>query len=266
MNEKQKQMFEAQLLGLRDELIQKRMEIDRSWKDLHGKEIEFEENATNEYLASGLGLLDEQEERRIEEIDQALDRLRENVYDVCVSCGKTISEKRLQAVPWTTKCAKCAIDEERQKMRGEGEAFPESGEERPELPPDLQGMSDEELQAAVLDAVRRDGRVPLEELEITSSNQVIILEGLLPDKRFHSHLRQIVDDVLGLRDVDDRIRIDRTAWSRGDRTPGIEAGPQSGSEDSIAGSGTEIIEAVKEGKTIEPADEIIPEKRSGAKE
>jgi RNA polymerase-binding transcription factor DksA len=257
MNKKQKQMVQANLLGLRDELVRRRREIDRSWKELHGKEVEFEERAANENLAAGLGLLDGQEEETIEAIDRALARLEANVYDVCESCGGTISEKRHKSVPWTIRCIKCASDAEWQEIRRS--AAPPAGGEV-ELPEDLQGLSDDQLAAAVVDAVRRGGRIPAEELTVTCRNGVVRLEGALPDERFHTHLEQIVYDTLGLPEVEDRIRIDRTAWARQDRSRGTRKGRYV-ETDSVAGGGTETIDAIKEGKSISPSEEIIPEKR-----
>ena len=40
-------------------------------------------------------------------VENALDRLREGVFDQCVSCGDDINGKRLEAVPWTRYCIAC---------------------------------------------------------------------------------------------------------------------------------------------------------------
>ena len=37
----------------------------------------------------------------------ALERLREGTFGECMHCGKTIGEKRLEAVPWTRHCIEC---------------------------------------------------------------------------------------------------------------------------------------------------------------
>ena len=41
-------------------------------------------------------------------INQALTRLDAGTYGECSSCGNTIDEKRLLAVPYTTQCIQCA--------------------------------------------------------------------------------------------------------------------------------------------------------------
>jgi hypothetical protein len=95
-------------------------------------------------------------------------------------------------------------------------------EESSELSPELEGLSDDQLEMAVLDALQQDGMVETEELIIRCRSNRLRLSGFLPDKRHHSHLRQIVYEVLGFTDVEDSIKIDRTVWERTDRTPGIE--------------------------------------------
>ena len=40
-------------------------------------------------------------------VDGALGRIREGVFGQCISCGKEINPKRLEAVPWTRHCIEC---------------------------------------------------------------------------------------------------------------------------------------------------------------
>ena len=40
-------------------------------------------------------------------VDGALARIREGGFGECVSCGKEINAKRLDAVPWTRHCIEC---------------------------------------------------------------------------------------------------------------------------------------------------------------
>jgi DnaK suppressor protein len=44
----------------------------------------------------------------IEQIDAALDRLREGTYGVCQACHGPIPSERLAAVPWAAFCIDCA--------------------------------------------------------------------------------------------------------------------------------------------------------------
>jgi DnaK suppressor protein len=40
-------------------------------------------------------------------VEAALARIREGTFGECISCGKEINPKRLEAVPWTRHCIEC---------------------------------------------------------------------------------------------------------------------------------------------------------------
>jgi DnaK suppressor protein len=40
-------------------------------------------------------------------VENALDRIRKGSFGECISCGKEINPKRLEAVPWTRHCIEC---------------------------------------------------------------------------------------------------------------------------------------------------------------
>jgi DnaK suppressor protein len=54
-----------------------------------------------------LGLLQNQEQT-LEEIDEALERVRRGRFGQCEECGAAISKPRLQALPYTRHCVSCA--------------------------------------------------------------------------------------------------------------------------------------------------------------
>lgn len=56
--------------------------------------------------------------RAIEEIDEALDRLKNGEYGRCENCGTEIPEARLEVVPEARFCIRC--QEELEKSRGAG--------------------------------------------------------------------------------------------------------------------------------------------------
>ncbi len=112
MDKKTKEKCEARLRAQRDEFIKKRRNLNEAWQELNANQIEFEEQATNEFLATALDQLDSLEKQQLEAIFHALGRLQSDVYDVCERCGGTISEKRLEAMPWTNLCIACAQNQE----------------------------------------------------------------------------------------------------------------------------------------------------------
>lgn len=88
------------------ELTRETREIDA---ELHEPgNPDFEERAVEiegEEILEGLGkvALDE-----IAQIKSALTRIELGTYGTCVNCGDTISEARLNAVPYAARCMKCA--------------------------------------------------------------------------------------------------------------------------------------------------------------
>ncbi|MFO7750371.1 MAG: TraR/DksA C4-type zinc finger protein [Desulfobacteraceae bacterium] len=53
------------------------------------------------------------ENRLINKIRNALERIEEGSYGICELCGQNISIKRLKARPVTTKCLQCKEEEEK---------------------------------------------------------------------------------------------------------------------------------------------------------
>ncbi|GAB4424959.1 MAG: hypothetical protein OHK0011_05870 [Turneriella sp.] len=52
--------------------------------------------------------LDAQGREELAQIDHALKRIASGQYQVCSKCGSSISDERLQALPFTTVCVSCA--------------------------------------------------------------------------------------------------------------------------------------------------------------
>ena len=57
--------------------------------------------------------LEENAERVLHEIDAALRRIEDGTFGRCERCGQAISEERLEAKPYATKCIECKRLEER---------------------------------------------------------------------------------------------------------------------------------------------------------
>lgn len=53
------------------------------------------------------------EAREIEEIDNALKKIKKGKYGVCEKCGRKINKQRLMAIPFVSLCLKCKEAEER---------------------------------------------------------------------------------------------------------------------------------------------------------
>ncbi len=59
-------------------------------------------------------ILSDRERVKVRQINEALDRLADNTYGICDSCGLEIAEERLSAMPFTRLCRDCQQDQERE--------------------------------------------------------------------------------------------------------------------------------------------------------
>jgi DnaK suppressor protein len=50
----------------------------------------------------------ERERRTLEQIEAALSRIKKGKHGTCESCGATIPDARLKALPWARVCVRCA--------------------------------------------------------------------------------------------------------------------------------------------------------------
>jgi DnaK suppressor protein len=66
------------------------------------------DRATESENREVLEKLSESERQEVQDIRQALGRIRTGTYTVCSGCGHEISAGRLEALPYTSLCVKCA--------------------------------------------------------------------------------------------------------------------------------------------------------------
>ncbi len=95
---------------LEDKLIQLTKRINAIEADFHkGRSQDFSEQATE---TENDGVLDEiHHEAKLELnlVKSALKRISDGLYGHCIECDEPINPDRLSALPYTTKCIKCAI-------------------------------------------------------------------------------------------------------------------------------------------------------------
>lgn len=111
----------------RDLLLDERKRVADAISYLHEEnsrslEDETEEETYDQHLADAATItmgreidysLEENSEHVLRAIDAALQRLDEGTFGKCARCGKDISEERLEAIPYVTKCIECKRLEER---------------------------------------------------------------------------------------------------------------------------------------------------------
>lgn len=102
----QRQSFlEASLAELRDRHV--RIERDRR-RELGALDPDFSEQAVQSENDQVLDGLERSVDQDIQQIEHALERIRQGQGEHCEACGAPIGAPRLKALPQATRCARCA--------------------------------------------------------------------------------------------------------------------------------------------------------------
>ncbi len=251
-------------LGRRRKELLERLEMnEEEWSELQTKQVELEERATNEFLAATFAGLDDQVVQELGRIGKALQKIENGTYGICETCGREISTERLKALPEAETCLACAAGNKPESAPGPEEFTVGSGRSKT-LPAELRGLEDEQLADRIREYIRIDARIPTEELEVSCHDGVAALKGYLPSEKTRQILLQVLEDSLDLPEVEDYIVIDRNLWQQKKRTPGRKDPGRTDYDQAAEGSGpatSGAFDAQKSGLPMDPADEIVPEKK-----
>jgi DnaK suppressor protein len=273
--------FAQQLRQQREALLK---EVAAGEADLRSMESEraneLEERAQEARATRMFARLDDRRKQQIDEIDRALQRIALGTYGICVRCGEPIPLARLRALPTALVHVRCTSEEEQappvmteeERPLSVGEADTLIGvdqeEEPPEeveaearaerMPPDISGLTDEEIEDYIREQLAEDGRVDLEELQITFRSGVIHLHGSLPSEAQHQVLLQYVTDFAGIQEIVDSLVINELLWEREDRTDRPE--DEEASDGTLSAALEDLIESDQENREYEPPAGPVQEK------
>jgi RNA polymerase-binding protein DksA len=259
-------MAEQDLKHLREMLLKQRREVferlrrfESDWQALGDRDSELEEEAQKADMTLLFDQLDERAKEEIEEIDLALCRMGAGSYGICEHCENLIPLKRLEALPTARLCRECAdmYEKKQKKSRRAREMLPCKG-----VPDEYRDLSDDELQMVILERIRLDGRIDMEELEISCRRGVVYLEGLVPSEIEHQILLQILTDSMGFTSVIDLLQTSELVWEREDRAPGRSVsalGPEEALAYGVDTISEDVFETHNEGFPYSPPDRPVPE-------
>ncbi|MBF0384472.1 MAG: TraR/DksA family transcriptional regulator [Candidatus Omnitrophica bacterium] len=111
LNKKELETYEKELLKLKEDIVHdiKNMHDntrsgDNESKDLSGHVMHMADVATDMYDKEfNLGLASKDREL-LQEIEDALQRIKEGTFGVCIATGKHITKARLKAIPYVKYC------------------------------------------------------------------------------------------------------------------------------------------------------------------
>ena len=109
--------FKRILLGEREQIIGEVKQIYESSKEMGQDGIQdIGDEAANIYNKQVLLSLNENERVRLQEVDEALDRIANGAYGICEECGEPIGLKRLEVRPVAKYCVSCKAQQEKGKL------------------------------------------------------------------------------------------------------------------------------------------------------
>jgi DnaK suppressor protein len=256
MEEMEREVLVQALHRQREALLKDVAETEAEQRLIAGsRHAELEERAQQQRMARLLARLDDRQIEALQEIEAALQRVADATYGTCADCGQAIAVARLRALPATPVCANCVNHRDELAAKGVDEEVPRTGR----IHADMSLTTDRELESAIREQVREDGRVDMEELRIVCRHGVVYLDGSLPSEEEHSIVLQLVRDVAGLEEIVDRVGVMQLLWEREDRSK-VES-----LEDRlprVEGAETEdVVQSIEEGIDYVPPVEPPPEER-----
>ena len=114
------EMEQKKLKTFREKLILKKKEILEAYNKnkTYGKEADEDgaqdiaDKASNSYTKEFLFSLSNTERDMLQLVDEALVRIEDRRFGVCVVCEEELDKKRLEAVPWAKRCISCQEKQE----------------------------------------------------------------------------------------------------------------------------------------------------------
>lgn len=102
--ERYRRLLEAKKASLSAELAKTRSAEEETTEELTQ---DIADKAVSSYTREFLYSLTDVERNTLIQIDQALQRIEDGAFGFCMNCGNAISEKRLDAVPWSPHDVEC---------------------------------------------------------------------------------------------------------------------------------------------------------------
>lgn len=121
--------FENLLQSMRKELLKESLKKRLDEVDEVSEAAKDPVDIASEERGKDLSLiLTDRDQEKLEAIDEALERIHEGTYGVCMECGKEIPEGRLKIIPTAILCVECKEELEREEhlkpfLKG-GEKYP----------------------------------------------------------------------------------------------------------------------------------------------
>lgn len=108
MDKRKAEAYKKRLLAKQAELLRL---VSKSEQD--GREADEEatqdiaDKAANSYTKEFLFHQSDENRRILQLVNEALERIKNGGYSLCLACHQEVQQKRLEAVPWARHCIEC---------------------------------------------------------------------------------------------------------------------------------------------------------------
>jgi DnaK suppressor protein len=113
MEKRKAEQYRKRLVAKQEELL--RM-VSKSEKD--GRQVDEDitqdiaDKAANSYTKEFLFHQSDDNRRILQLVTEAMERIKDGTYGLCVACQEEVQAKRLEAVPWARHCIECQEKQE----------------------------------------------------------------------------------------------------------------------------------------------------------
>jgi RNA polymerase-binding protein DksA len=109
------QSMRESLIKLKTEIIENLMSSNADFRSIvEGMDPkDFADIASDDIDRKMIEAIGSQDIKRLKAIENAITRIQQGKYGLCMKCNKKIPRERLQAIPYAVMCIECKSDEER---------------------------------------------------------------------------------------------------------------------------------------------------------
>src|SRR5690242_12844475 len=108
MDKKRLEYYKKKLQSKREELVRNIARTEEEGRQADDDPtVDLADKAANSYTKEFLFGQTSSDRNMLNQIDEALKRIRNNAFGQCASCQEEMQQKRLEAVPWAKHCISC---------------------------------------------------------------------------------------------------------------------------------------------------------------
>ncbi len=114
MDKRKAEIYKKRLLERREELLKAVSQSTQDGREADGDATQdVADKAANAYTKEFLFHQSDDNRRTLQLVKEALERVEQGSYGLCVACNDEMQPRRLDAVPWAPHCIVCQEKEEK---------------------------------------------------------------------------------------------------------------------------------------------------------